>query len=169
MSVLPYFLEQEVLGLFCLAKVLRSRGALIPFRGEWNWETKNWALYGSSLLLSCYSSHTLLEDTNRDCVCPCVWGFPLGTGGKEPACQCIRHKRYGFDPWVRKIPWRRKWQPLQYSCLENPMDRGALWATVRRVTKSQTLLKQFSVHAPQVHYLQFHFDTTWLNLVFSFL
>ena len=32
-----------------------------------------------------------------------------------------------FDPWVRKIPWRRKWQPLQYSCLKNPMDRGAWW------------------------------------------
>ena len=34
-------------------------------------------------------------------------GFPGGTSGKEPACQCQRH---GFDPWVRKIPWRRKWQ-----------------------------------------------------------
>ena len=34
--------------------------------------------------------------------------------------------------------------PLQYSCLENPMDRGAWWATVHRVTKSQTLLKRFS-------------------------
>ena len=32
--------------------------------------------------------------------------------GKEPARQCRRHKRQGgFDPWVRKIPWRRKWQP----------------------------------------------------------
>ena len=37
--------------------------------------------------------------------------------------------------------------PLQYSCLENPMDRGAWWATVHRVTRSQTQLKQFSVHA----------------------
>ena len=33
-----------------------------------------------------------------------------GTSGKEPICQCRRH-RLGFDPWVRKIPWRRKWQP----------------------------------------------------------
>ena len=33
-----------------------------------------------------------------------------GTSGKEPACQC-RHKRYGFNSWVRKIPWRRAWQP----------------------------------------------------------
>ena len=30
---------------------------------------------------------------------------------KEPACQCRRHKRCGFDPWVGKIPWRRTWQP----------------------------------------------------------
>ena len=37
--------------------------------------------------------------------------------------------------------------PLQYSCLENPMDRGAWWATVHGVAKSQTRLKQFSLHA----------------------
>ena len=32
-------------------------------------------------------------------------------GGKEPTCQCRRQKRQGFDPLVRKIPWRREWQP----------------------------------------------------------
>ena len=32
-------------------------------------------------------------------------------GGKEPAHQCRRLKRHGFDPWVREIFWRRKWQP----------------------------------------------------------
>ena len=37
--------------------------------------------------------------------------FPGGTSSKEPACQCGRHKRHGFDPRVRKIPWRRAWQP----------------------------------------------------------
>ena len=31
--------------------------------------------------------------------------------GKESACQCRRHKRWGFNPWIRKIPRRRKWQP----------------------------------------------------------
>ena len=31
--------------------------------------------------------------------------------GKESACQCRRRKRCGFDPWVGKIPWSRKWQP----------------------------------------------------------
>ena len=37
--------------------------------------------------------------------------------------------------------------PLQYSCLENPMDRGVWWATVSRVAQSETPLKQFSMHA----------------------
>ena len=37
-------------------------------------------------------------------------GFPDGPG-KEPACQCRSPKRCRFNPWVRKIPWRRKWQP----------------------------------------------------------
>ena len=32
--------------------------------------------------------------------------------GKGPAWQCRRLKRHGFDPWVRKVPWWRKWQPI---------------------------------------------------------
>ena len=36
-----------------------------------------------------------------------IWGFPGGVSGKEPTYQCKRHKRCRFDPWVRKIPWRR--------------------------------------------------------------
>ena len=38
-------------------------------------------------------------------------GFPDGTGVKDPACQCRRHERLGFIPYVWKIPWRRAWQP----------------------------------------------------------
>ena len=37
--------------------------------------------------------------------------FSGGSSGKESLCQCRRHKRLGFDPWVGKIPWRRAWQP----------------------------------------------------------
>ena len=39
-----------------------------------------------------------------------TWGFPGGVSGKESACQCRRHKRCRFDPWVTKIPLRRAWQ-----------------------------------------------------------
>ena len=38
-------------------------------------------------------------------------GLPRWPSGKEPTCQCRRHKRHKFDPWVGKIPWRRAWQP----------------------------------------------------------
>ena len=37
--------------------------------------------------------------------------FPNGASGKEPACQCRRHKRHRFSPWIGKISWRREWQP----------------------------------------------------------
>ena len=50
---------------------------------------------------------------------------PGGTSGKESACQRRRPKICGFDPRVGKILWRGHGNPLQYSCLENCMDRGA--------------------------------------------
>ena len=37
--------------------------------------------------------------------------LPRWLNGKQSTCQCRRHRRLGFNPWVRKIPWRRKWQP----------------------------------------------------------
>ena len=48
-------------------------------------------------------------------------------------------------------PGEGQGNPLQYSYLKNPMDRGAWWATFYRVTKSWTRLKQFSMHASTVH------------------
>ena len=47
-------------------------------------------------------------------------------------------RRGGFDPWVGNTPWRRKWQPNQYSCLENPVGAGAWWAAAPGVTDSDT-------------------------------
>ena len=38
-------------------------------------------------------------------------GCSDGASGKEPTCQCRKHKRNRFSPLVRKIPWRREWQP----------------------------------------------------------
>jgi len=59
----------------------------------------------------------------------CKYGLLLWLSGKEPTCQ---FRRLGFDPSVRKMPWRREWHfiPLQYFCLRNPMDRRARWTTV---------------------------------------
>ena len=54
--------------------------------------------------------------------------------GKESACQCRRHE---FDPWVRKIPWRREWQLPLVFLLENPVGRGAWQAAAHGVVKSR--------------------------------
>ena len=40
-----------------------------------------------------------------------IWGFPGAASGKEPAFQCRKYKRLGFDPWVGRIPWKRARQP----------------------------------------------------------
>ena len=67
-------------------------------------------------------------------------GFPGDASGKESTCQFRRHKRHGFDLWVRKMLWKRKWQSLQYFCLENSMGREAWRATVHGAAKSWTQL-----------------------------
>ena len=61
----------------------------------------------------------------------CSWGFPRAASGKKKknkktAGQHRKCKRCGFDPWVRKIPWRRACNILQYSCLENPHGQRSL-------------------------------------------
>ena len=53
----------------------------------------------------------------------------------------------GSIPGLGRSPGEGHVNPLQYSCLENPMDGGAWWATVHRVAKSWTRLKQLSMHA----------------------
>ena len=65
-------------------------------------------------------------------------GFPGGASGKEHASNAGDIMRHGLDPWVGKRPWRRAGNPLQYSCMENLMDRGAQQATGHRVEKSWT-------------------------------
>ena len=46
--------------------------------------------------------------------------------------------RPGFDPWVRMMPWRRKWQPTPVFLTGESHGQRSLWTTVHRVTKSQT-------------------------------
>ena len=65
--------------------------------------------------------------------------FPGGSDGKESACKA---GDLGSTPGLGRSPGGGHGNPLQYSCLENPMDRGAQQATVHRVAQSQTRLKQ---------------------------
>ena len=61
-------------------------------------------------------------------------GFPGGSHGIESACD---EAHLGSIPRSRRPPGEGNGYPLQYSCLENSMDRGAWKVTVHRVTKSQ--------------------------------
>ena len=74
-------------------------------------------------------------------------GSPGGASGKEPTCQCRRHKRCRFDSWVRKIPWRRAWQPTPvFLPGESHGPRSLVGYTIHRVTKSWAQLKGLSTH-----------------------
>ena len=66
-------------------------------------------------------------------------GFPGGSEVKASACNAANAGRPGFDSWVGKIPWGGNGNPLQYSCLGNPMDREAWWATIHGVEKESDM------------------------------
>ena len=71
-------------------------------------------------------------------------GFPGGSDSKESTCTVGDPSSI---PGLGRSPGGGHGNPLQYSCLENPMDRGAQRATVHRVAKCQTQLKRLSTHA----------------------
>ena len=81
------------------------------------------------------------------CLSGLCWDFPGGSVGKEPACNAGDTGVAGLIPRSGKAHGGVHGNPLQYSCLENPMDRGAWWAIVHRVTQSQTRLRRLSMDA----------------------
>ena len=70
----------------------------------------------------------------------CSLGFSDGASGKEPTCQCRRHKRRGFDPWIGKTPWRRAWQPIPVFLLGESHGQTS-WQLQCMGSQSQTWLK----------------------------
>ena len=79
-----------------------------------------------------------------------ILGFSGGVSGKEPTCQFRRHKRHGFDSWIRKIPWRRKQQlttmfllaaKSRQSCptLCNPIDGSPTGSSVLGILQARIL------------------------------
>ena len=90
-------------------------------------------------------------------------GFPGVTSGKEPTYQCNRHKRYRFNPWVRKIPWRRKWQPTPVFLPRESHGQRSLvgyspWGH-KESDKTEQLSHQASkqgMRSPQIHSLKTH-------------
>ena len=97
------------------------------------WRSWNWNLgpptSSPPMLSSTMAPSTASPET--------IWGFHGGSGGKESACNA---GDLDSIPGSGRSPGDRNGNPLQYSCLENAMDRGAWWATVHGFWKSQTQL-----------------------------
>ena len=72
---------------------------------------------------------------------PVSYLLPRWLSGKEPACNAGASGAASSIPGSGRSPGEGHDNPLQYSCLENPMDRGAWWGTVLRVLKNWTQLK----------------------------
>ena len=70
-------------------------------------------------------------------------GFPAGSGSKEFTCNV---GDLGSIPGCGRSPGGGNGNPLQYSCLENSMDRGAWWATVHGVAKNRTRVSHTHTH-----------------------
>ena len=71
-----------------------------------------------------------------------TWGY--ATGGSEVKASARNAGDLSSIPGLGRSPGEGTGNPLQYSCLENPMDGGAWWATVHGVAKSQTRLSDFT-------------------------
>ena len=90
----------------------------------------------------------------------CATGFPGSTSVKELDYRMqVDVRDVGSIPGSGRSSGGGHGNPLQYSRLENPMDRGAWWATVLRVTKSQTVLKRLCTHAQCARY---HARLSWI-------
>ena len=87
-----------------------SYNALVPFPSPSNQRNiKRGTPCKTGILERTYITGIYIVHTRRMYVCVISdQGLSWWPNGKESACQCRRH---GFDPWVWKIPWRRKWQP----------------------------------------------------------
>ena len=92
------------------------------------------------------------------------YGLPRWHSGREPACQCSRCRRSRVDPWVRKIPWRKKWQPTpvflprkfhgqRSLAVYSPWGHKELDMTEQKSTHTDTLGSEFADQGANPHSL----------------
>ena len=71
-----------------------------------------------------------------------ILGFPGGASGKESTWQCRRHRAVVLIPGSGRFPGEGNGNPLQYSCLENSVDREAWWVAVHQAAKESETTEQ---------------------------
>ena len=101
----------------------------------WQWPAaESWALSAAVHAWGLLKEVCYLHHPHRSLFSGETTGsFPRSSVSKESACIA---GDLGLIPGLERSPGEGNGNPLQYPCLENPMDRGALWAAVQEVTKS---------------------------------
>ena len=109
----------------------------------WLWHSCSWTSVLCSFITVNYTARNLVLILSHilDVVSP-LKGFPGGTVVKNPSANAGDSRDVGLIPGSGRSPGVGNGNPLQYSCLENSMDRRCWWATVHGVTKSQTRLSR---------------------------
>ena len=98
--------------------------------------TDCWFLYGATgILLCCWLEHKAVQSLHKTDLHSVFWGFPGGSESKESTCNA---GELGLIPGSGRSPGEGNGKPLQCSCLENPMDRGAWKATVHGLAELDT-------------------------------
>ena len=108
--------------------------------GWWLWEySGTWIFFFSMSFRPHVSSYP-----------PNIYSLPWLLSSKNSVCQiCLPSRRHEFHPWIMKIIGVGNGNSLQYSCLENSMDRGAWRATVHGIIRSWTRLSIWEQDVPQ--------------------
>ena len=91
--------------------------------------------------IQCHGSRKLVKKC-----CLSLKRLPRWHNDKESACQCRRHKRCGFNPWVGKIPWSRKWQPTTVFLPGESYGQRSLAGNSPWGQKELNMTKWFSTH-----------------------
>ena len=110
---------------------------LFPIYSAYRWVENKYFLDIIDINRSKYPGYLWLSSLCRSEIYGRVWlheGLPRWLSGKESTCQYKRLRRQGFDPQLRKIPWRRKWQPAVVYLPGK--SHGQRQAAVHGVTKS---------------------------------
>ena len=149
---LPQRRKRRSIGNACLLSA--------PFDWKWHntsahipWPRFNARDPGNSFAGCLGKGNRLGEHPINPCYTCIREGFPGGSVGKESTCSAGDTGDSGSIPESGRSPGGGHGNPLQYSCLENLMNRGAWQATVRRVAKSWTQLKWLSTHTHVLTYL----------------
>ena len=117
-------------------RALLRDGAVEPLPGT----PETWPSGEPRQTLPFYSLDTLLSQENQTKKSLIISVFPDGSADKESACNAEDAVDKGLIPGLGRFPGKRNGNLRQYSCLQNPMDRGAWWATVHGFAKSWTRL-----------------------------